>query len=108
MKQVDPDREERATPPGWYPDPKMANTQRYWDGERWTDNAAPMPPPVVVHNAIDVWKGIRIVAVGILAAVAVIAVVYKVSQPSDLDCAIQRAEHATGERAAYEVDDACK
>lgn len=34
-----------GTPAGWYPDPKMAGTQRYWDGERWTDNAAPLQPP---------------------------------------------------------------
>ena len=31
-----------TTPPGWYPDPKMAGTQRYWDGARWTEHAAPM------------------------------------------------------------------
>lgn len=31
--------------PGWYPDPKMVGTQRYWDGERWTDNAAPLTAP---------------------------------------------------------------
>lgn len=36
-----------TTPPGWYPDPKLAGTQRYWDGQRWTDNVAPlvMAPP---------------------------------------------------------------
>lgn len=28
-------------PAGWYPDPKMADTQRYWDGERWSDHVAP-------------------------------------------------------------------
>lgn len=32
------------TPPGWYADPQMANTQRYWDGERWTDQVAPGAP----------------------------------------------------------------
>jgi hypothetical protein len=30
-------------PAGWYPDPKMAGTQRYWDGEQWTEHVAPMP-----------------------------------------------------------------
>jgi hypothetical protein len=24
-------------PPGWYPDPGGANTQRYFDGTKWTD-----------------------------------------------------------------------
>lgn len=28
--------------PGWYPDPTAAGTQRYWDGQRWTDNIAPL------------------------------------------------------------------
>ena len=28
-------------PPGWYPDPKMARTQRYWDGQRWSEHVAP-------------------------------------------------------------------
>ena len=27
---------------GWYPDPSMAGTQRYWDGSRWSDHVAPM------------------------------------------------------------------
>lgn len=26
---------------GWYPDPKMPGTQRYWDGEGWSDHVAP-------------------------------------------------------------------
>lgn len=30
--------------PGWYPHPTMADTQRYWDGEAWTDHIAPGSP----------------------------------------------------------------
>lgn len=30
-------------PPGWYPDPNDGNTQRYFDGARWTDQLAPLP-----------------------------------------------------------------
>jgi hypothetical protein len=33
-----------APPAGWYKHPNMANTQRYWDGERWTDHVAPGTP----------------------------------------------------------------
>ncbi len=43
--------------PGWHPDPHApASLQRYWDGERWTDDSRPTgyvtqpggPPPVGV------------------------------------------------------------
>ncbi len=31
------------TPPaGWYPDPAVPGTQRYWDGGTWTDHTAPL------------------------------------------------------------------
>ena len=33
-------------PPGWYPHPTMAQTQRYWDGFQWTDHIAPAAVPV--------------------------------------------------------------
>lgn len=29
-------------PPGWYPDPHDATTQRYWDGSRWTEHRSPV------------------------------------------------------------------
>lgn len=29
---------------GWYPHPSMVDTQRYWDGQRWTDHIAPATP----------------------------------------------------------------
>lgn len=32
--------------PNWYPDPQRPGHQRWWDGERWTDNySPPLPPP---------------------------------------------------------------
>jgi hypothetical protein len=31
---------------GWYPDPAGANTQRYFDGTKWTDQLAPLNTPV--------------------------------------------------------------
>ena len=35
-------------PAGWYPDPyNPDSTQRYWDGERWTDSYAPVGTPLV-------------------------------------------------------------
>mgnify|MGYP000613188611 FL=1 len=29
---------------GWDPDPEQPQTQRYWDGDAWTDQRAPLPP----------------------------------------------------------------
>jgi len=31
------------TPQGWYLDPMNSSTQRYWDGQNWTEHAAPAP-----------------------------------------------------------------
>jgi hypothetical protein len=39
----------RPSPPGWYQDPAMGGSQRYWDGTRWTEHVAPpaaSAPPV--------------------------------------------------------------
>lgn len=33
-----------GTPPGWYPDPQTPGQQRYWDGQAWTENVAPLAP----------------------------------------------------------------
>lgn len=33
------------TPPaGWYPDPAGGSSQRYWDGQRWTEHTTPTAP----------------------------------------------------------------
>ncbi len=32
-------------PAGWYPDPTMVNTQRYWDGAAWTEHVQPAQNP---------------------------------------------------------------
>lgn len=29
-------------PAGWYADPSMSGTQRYWDGSSWSDHVAPL------------------------------------------------------------------
>ena len=34
-----------TAPPGWYPDPTAPGTQRYWDGQAWTDHHAPLAGP---------------------------------------------------------------
>ncbi len=32
-----------GTPAGWYPDNKDSDLARFWDGQHWTDRAAPRP-----------------------------------------------------------------
>jgi hypothetical protein len=39
------DPPQRVPPAGWHPDPQYRGQQRYWDGQRWTDDRAPIPPP---------------------------------------------------------------
>ncbi len=48
------------------------------------------------------------VMLGVLAAATVIFAVWQSSQPSDFDCAAQRADYQLGNIEAYEVDDACR
>lgn len=35
-------RETPSIPAGWYPDPDGAQRQRWWDGEQWTADVAPL------------------------------------------------------------------
>ncbi|KUO19403.1 DUF2510 domain-containing protein [Streptomyces dysideae] len=41
----------QVTPPGWYPDPGQTSdgpaTERWWDGEAWTDRTRPAEPAAV-------------------------------------------------------------
>ncbi len=47
-------------------------------------------------------------AVGVLLAAAVIFGVWRASQPSDFDCAAQRADLALGNIESFEMDSACR
>jgi Protein of unknown function (DUF2510) len=31
--------------PGWYPDPQIPDTKRYWDGQDWTEDVSVGGPP---------------------------------------------------------------
>jgi hypothetical protein len=52
-----------------------------------------------------VWQQARPIALGILIAAAVIFTVWRVQQPSDLECRMQALDVLTGERLA--VESAC-
>lgn len=54
------------------------------------------------------WRLAAAVMVGVLAAAAVIFVVWQANQPSDFDCAAQRADYSLGNIDAWEVDQSCR
>jgi hypothetical protein len=56
-----------TAPAGWYPHPTMAGTQRYWDGQKWTDHIAPVGAPTAGSTAKANWKR----PVAVLAGIAV-------------------------------------
>lgn len=61
----------REVPAGWYPHPSMADTQGYWDGQKWTDQVAPMNKVIVPDHTDSPSQ----VAAAIAVAVAVIGVI---------------------------------
>lgn len=91
--------------PGWYDDPNRPGILRYWANGQWDDSIPPRAKPDPPQST---WKGARVIALGILIACAAVFVIYNLSQPSDLECATQQLEVATGDRSAYSVDDSCR
>lgn len=86
-----------STPPGWYPDPGHAGAgpapERWWDGERWTENTratglAPVPPPPMpppVHSSkVPLIAGIS--AAVVIVAALVVGGVMIVGTGSDEPC----------------------
>lgn len=85
--------------PGWRDDVRRPGIQRYWDGAGWDKSIPPRPKPE------PAWKGARVIALGILIAVACIWLVWQASQPSDAECSLQRLKVSIGERLS--VESAC-
>jgi len=92
MKQ----RTSEPSKPGWRDDPERPGIERYWTGSEWDDSIAPR------GKAEPAWKRARVVVLGILIAAAIIFTLSRLSQPSDVDCAMQELEVLRGERVAVE------
>lgn len=58
-RQMDEQQAPPSTPPGWYPDPKMAGTQRYWDGNRWSDHVAPLAGPTPTQAQTEAFERMK-------------------------------------------------
>lgn len=71
-----------ARPAGWYPDPDQVQTQRYWDGEAWTDQRAPLPPPAA-RTGVELSPRLVLGLVG-AAAAAVGVFLPRVDSPTSL------------------------
>lgn len=60
-----------TTPPGWHDDPERPGTQRYWDGDQWTDGPQPEPDPAASPptTVADESTGNRIATAGMVCAI---------------------------------------
>lgn len=59
-------------------------------------------------STTSTWRLAAAVMVGVLAAAAVLVVVWQVSRPSEFDCAVQRTDAELGNIERWEVDQSCR
>ena len=63
-----------AAPAGWYPDPRDPSKDRYWDGERWTEQSRKRQGEgfVAAYRRLPAWAqwGIPILAVLLIIGIA--------------------------------------
>lgn len=98
-----------AAPAGWYPDPEMAHTKRYWDGAQWTDHRAPdsalatePQAPSSQSSGVAAWKRVSLIA----AAIVVAAVVWQTSSIGDMVPSTSAGDDLAGmEAAEYDCAD---
>lgn len=89
--------DETKRPAGWYPDADMPGTQRYWDGDGWTDHVAPFAPVVKVAESerTGTFTIARGVALGLVAVIVLVLLVNQwVTADDELDCSIENAQRS--------------
>jgi hypothetical protein len=70
--------EQPKAAPGWYADPAMAGTRRYWDGNAWTDHVAPSDQPTSAPGSIDARTGKPTDSTGLIVAGLVTACLFPI------------------------------
>lgn len=69
-------------PAGWYSDPEMVDTHRYWDGHKWTDHRqaviASRGPQPEISTAAGYWFAFLLPLVGFI-----LGITYLNKKPSD-------------------------
>lgn len=89
-------------PAGWYADPAMPGTQRYWDGERWSGHVAPAAQTQTPRPTSS-GPSALVIALGVLIAISVVWVVYNVSTASQgIQCANDNADRVLNGQAAQD------
>lgn len=85
----------RGTAPGWYPDPEMADTRRYWDGSSWTDHRAPVTAAAGDNPGSSTGRILGGTLAAILLAAGIFWVISEMEGSNDgLNCAVENAERA--------------
>jgi hypothetical protein len=98
MTEVPANSQKKAAP-GWYKDPKMVDTQRYWDGHAWTDHRVSMPTTEKNAARSSVPRWITAGAV----AIATIAIWFSMAPENDyedLRAKIESADDRNNENTA--------
>jgi hypothetical protein len=67
--QPPPERTQPAL--GWYPDPAQAETQRYWDGDKWTEQRASLSSAPSSERPISA-QTIRRIVGGVVVALLIL------------------------------------
>lgn len=81
----------------------MADTQRYWNGEHWTEDVAPAAPEPAPD--VNYGKAFLVILVGILVAAALIWFVYSLGQSNKYaDCLTESLDNATAGRETRDCD----